>query len=66
MSLSKSELKRHALAHVRRRIEAGDFTKQDLARWREELGPVVDELASSAPAPAAPSSKKKSSTTTED
>ena len=38
MSLSESSKRRHGLAYVRRQIEAGQYLKKDLKRWRKEFG----------------------------
>lgn len=60
MSLSKRSLRTHALGMVRGRIAAGRYTKADLARWEEELGPVVHELVAEL-SPKKKSKKKSSS-----
>ena len=33
-----------ALGLVRRMVRAGKFTKADVARWKKELGDVVDDI----------------------
>jgi hypothetical protein len=60
MSASPNERRLRGLAYVRRRIEAGHYTKTDLVKWEKELGPQMRELVP----PAAAAAEAKTTTTT--
>lgn len=64
MSMSQEELRRRGLNFVRRQINAGKATKQDIDRWADELGDEVRQIAKEAtpsksvPAPASTTASK--------
>lgn len=44
MTLSKNQLRRHALDLVRRSVAEKQPTKAQIKKWRDELGPEVDKI----------------------
>ncbi len=63
MTLAAGSRRKHGLAHVRRVVEAGKYTKADVARWTKELGDavadIVEELAPSKKADDKPADEPK-------